>query len=279
MTNMIMGWLGKLTQWLRRFWRKLTRKGKGISLLVPFKADCGRRQETWEWLEQYWCSELPGAEIVMGHDDTIPFCKTAAVNDAADRAHGDVLVILDADAYVEPAVILNAAREIRQARKAGERLWYIPYRMFWRMTDKASRLVLESDPLNPLRFDGQPPIEMVEGINTGIDMPEYAKGHWFGALIQIMPREAFYAAGTMDERFRGWGGEDISFMHAVDTLWSKHKTTRNGVIHLWHPQRGATVHERMWAEQTEPGINSYLAWRYHKATGDARKMRELVYEV
>jgi predicted glycosyltransferase involved in capsule biosynthesis len=62
--------------------------------------------------------------------------------------------------------------------------------------------------------------------------------HHYGALILIMPRAAFEAAGGMDERFRGWGAEDVSFVHAVDTLYGRHRTLDASAHHLFHQTLG-----------------------------------------
>ena len=256
-------------------WHRKPRKGAGISLLVPFRSDSVRRQQTWDWLSSYWANELPGAEVIIGTDDNTPFCKTAAVNRAADMACGDILVILDADCYVSGDVIIEAASKIREAQANGQKLWFIPYRYFYRLSDANSRVVLMTPPDSPPRFFAAPPSYQLS------DEASYTKvnrGHWYGALIQILPTEAFDLLGGMDERFAGWGGEDVSFMHAVDTLYSKHRTTQNGVIHLWHPSKGANVKTREWLGQGGPNANGRLAWRYSLAVGDRAKMQSLVDE-
>src|ERR1700744_3825414 len=110
---------------LRR--RAAALRGSGISLLVPFRTDHGRRAETWSWLERYWRHELPGAEIVIGTDSHPAFSKTSAVNRAAAKATGDIFVILDADCYISGDVILSCAQNVGAARAAGHGLWYMPY--------------------------------------------------------------------------------------------------------------------------------------------------------
>ena len=89
-----------------------------ISLLVPLGGMDSTRQIAWDWLRQYWQDQLPGCEIVIGRDaqsrgkDPRPFSKTAAFNDAYNKSHGDVLVLLDADAYLDAQVVAHCVDRI-----------------------------------------------------------------------------------------------------------------------------------------------------------------------
>lgn len=251
----------------------LTRpSGEGISLLVPFRPDGAIRQRTWEWLEQYYAAALPGVEIVVAEDDGCdPFSKSIAMNNAEAQSHGDVLVLLDADCYIDPAVIMDCARRIRSARDRHRTLWYIPYRRFYRLNAAISRLILDSDPEHPIRMP-DPPDDCFRDHWTG-----ESNGHHWGALIQIMPREAFECVGGMDPRFRSWGSEDVSFMWAVDTLYGRHRTTDNPVYHLWHPSFGGNHRTKHWKGGT-PGQNNHLAMRYRSCLGDKARMEHLVDE-
>jgi predicted glycosyltransferase involved in capsule biosynthesis len=213
-----------------------------------------------------WLAQRNGTSYWTGN------CKTMAVNRARAKAHGDVYVILDADCYISGDIIADCAARIRKARRQGHRLWFVPYRHFFRLTPGATYKLVQSDPVHPYRFPSPPPAGDVEGREGS------SFGHWFGALIQIMPREAFDMAGGMDKRFRGWGGEDVSFMHAVDTLYSRHKTTDNDVLHLWHQKEGNLWRDRKWEGQAEPGTNDALSWRYYDCRGDRERMQRLVDE-
>ncbi len=245
-----------------------------ISLLIPFRADpsAPERVEIFDWTLKYWANALPDAEIIIGKSKGEVFSKTEAVNHAAKRAKGRVFVILDSDTYMRPEIIKQCADNIDKAVKRGQALWYIPYRHLYRLTQVAGRAVLDSDPLFPVQFP-QPPFEE-DILNSHGSM----HGHRFGALIQIMPREAFFAVGGMDPRFRGWGGEDVAFVRAVDTLYGSHKTTANDVLHIWHPTIGSNHKNRMWEGQTKHFPNMNLVSRYNRATGDAGRMRVLVDE-
>jgi glycosyltransferase involved in cell wall biosynthesis len=256
-----------------------------ISILVPFRPDNAYREAVWDWLRAYWEHELPDAEIIIGHDHESregnrPFSKTAAVNNAFRRSHGDIIVILDADAYLDGSVIKHCAQRLRQARSQHVRTWFVPYRHMYRLTREATERVLESCPDDPYRFPSPPDPGDIDG-TQGSYGPGQA--HKYGAMIMIMPREAFEEVGCMDPRFRGWGGEDVSFLRALDTLWGRHKNTHNDVLHLWHPKIHTHGYDptnqyltRVWDHQGKAGPNNRLATEYHKATWNRERMRKLV---
>jgi len=266
---------------LCRFFRV---KGYGISILVPLHLDgsCKRREENWDWLKRYWEKNLPGAEIIIGHDKDageIPFSKSVAVNDAAIRAHGDILVIVDADVYISVESVLHCAKEIRTATKRGNKLWFMPYRHLFRLTEQVSNKVIASDPLHPYAVSF-PPAEW-EFSNKAFfqDIPASRVGHWYGAMIQIMSKSAFYEVGGWDPRFRGWGGEDHAAMVAMDTLYGPHKTIPSQVLHLWHPVLtvdGPNGKKRLWSNQR--GNNDVLSGRYYYSLGNYKRMRKLIDE-
>lgn len=245
-----------------------------ISLLVPFRAERGNshRADTWNWLKAYWAKELPEAEIVIGRSKSAVFNKSEAVNAAAKKARGRIFVILDADAYIPGDVIRDCADRIEDAKLFGHNLWFVPYRHLYRLTESATRQLMDSSAESPVRFSSPPRQDDVLGANAS------SYGHHFGAMIQIMSRDAFRTVGGMDERMHGWGGEDISFVRLVDTLWGKHKTVDADVLHLWHPNIGVDFQTRKWEGQVQPGMNNNLSSRYNVATGDRQKMLRLAEE-
>jgi len=258
-------------------------KGRGISIIIPFRCTdtTHPRMKNIKWLTRYWKAQLPGAEVIIGEDPDLdrPFSKSVAVNDGVAKSTGDVLVIIDADGYIAAESVVHCAEEIRTARKRGHKLWFIPYRRFFRLTKWASWCLLESNPKHPLKF----PEPLTEDFILGDTDPTV--GHWYGAMIQICPREAFDLVGGWDERFRGWGGEDHAAMRAMDTLYSLHKTLPGMVLHVWHPQIGPQgvqnqVHwkERMWEGQSDPGANDALSGKYYGAYRNPERMRKLVDE-
>ena len=250
--------------------RRLRKKRPKISLLVPFRADDAGRQRNWDWLRHYWQCQLPDAEIVIGKDRGHPFSKTAAVNHAAKHAKGKFFVILDADAYLDPVSITTAVAKIERAERHGHRLWFIPYRVLYRLTEEAT---------NDLLFWGHPCLPY-QSFDDGDILSQEGSHHGrrFGAMAQVMPREAFFAAGGMDPRFRGWGGEDVSFVRAVDTMWGKHKTIDGDIYHLYHQKIGTDWRDRIWKDQRRPRVNENLASRYDRANNQTETMQSLINE-
>lgn len=254
-----------------------------ISLLVPFETMDPFRIAVWAWLAVFWKCHIPNVQIVVGRDHTskrpwwdwrppLVFSKTNAINDAFRRSNGDVIVIVDADVVLNPRVIRHCAERLRVYRKNGIRRWFMPYDKIYRLTQEVTDDLLLSDPCNPLPLPPTPRAQDVEGYD--------GSGQGYGALIQIMPREALELVEGADPRFVGWGGEDASLLHALDTLWGPFKETHNPVWHLWHPRHilghGKNFETRIWEGQESANVNNRLASAYRRARGDRDLMQALV---
>jgi glycosyltransferase involved in cell wall biosynthesis len=258
---------------LRYFLKKKLVNQPKISLLIPFSSKDRIRKRNFKWLLEYWRNELPEAEILIGRSKGKVFCKGEALNDAAQRSRGKVLVVLDADAYLPGSIINQCADNILDSLKRGHPLWYVPYRQLYRLKREITDDVINSDPRFPLRFTD--PIDKSYVIDQG-ESSRY--GHRFGAMITIFPIEGYDAIKCFDERFVGWGGEDIAFLRAMDTMFGKHKTTKTSVYHLWHPFIGETHPKRMWDKQSAPNSNGKLTLRYHHANRNWVKMNQIINE-
>lgn len=259
---------------LRMLSKHRHRKGQPkISILIPFSSKDPIRKNSFKWLLKYLEYKLPHAEVIIGKSKSKIFCKGEALNNAFDESTGKIIVILDADAYIDTRVIDKCADRILEEIEYGNRLWYVPYTHLYRLTKSATEIVLESDPRDPYRFTSPPPEWDVE--NHG-HTSKY--GNRYGAMIMMFPREAMYSIGCFDERFKGWGGEDVALVRALDTLYTKHKITRNDILHLWHPFIGENYKTRRWKGQESGSVNSELANKYHRASRHPFKMKELVEE-
>lgn len=246
---------------------KRKRKRPKISILIPFSSNNPNRIANFKWVLKYWKKELPDAEVIVGTSEGPVFCKSEALNVAARKSTGRVLVIMDADAYIAGEILNKCADRILRGTHP---LWFVPYRNLYRLSEKTTELIIKSSPSKPLRLNPSLlPLAEEEGYKS-----KY--GHRYGAMCMIFPREAYDVLGCFDERFKGWGGEDVALLRALDTLYGKHKTTNNDIYHLYHPFIGESYQTRKWEGQVNPNINSILANEYHKATRRPTKMRALV---
>lgn len=220
-----------------------------VSFLIPFRDADGTRTPGHEWMLKRWQHHYPNAEFIVEADDGVdPFNKSLAVNNAAKKATGDVFVILDADTWVEGPAMAHA---IDLAGNGGAH-WVIPARKSLRLTREFSETILASDPTGSLTV-----------VNKRAHVEQQG---WVVGFCHVVPRRAFEAVGGMDVRYRGWGGEDTSFVRALDVVVGKHRQLTGTVISLWHA-RPAYPDGRRWVGQGNEHFDARrdLASRYSKA--------------
>jgi glycosyl transferase-like sugar-binding protein len=205
-----------------------------------------------DWVEGYWSSAFPGAEFLIGADHREPFNRSACFNRGAERASGDIIVTIDADCVINPAIVLEGA-----ALVSGKAAWVVPWRSCFRLTEAATLEVLDQEP-GGYRSPRIPARGTWDGREPGIGLK-------FGGFCNVVPREAWELLGGMDERFQGWGSEDIGFSLALDTLWGPHLVPPVDAVHLWH-------HRPM----SRGTMNPALEIAYWQATGRPEEMRKLV---
>lgn len=259
-----------------KFFCWMPKKKPQVSLLVPFRDDNEHRVRVWHWLKRYWEANLSSLEIIEGHDPHYPFSKTTAVNDAASRARGRIFAIIDADTYLDARCLQQYLDNIDAAVKSGKRMWYIPYNHLYRLSEEATRACLGCDPEETYMVPHPPPPSWLEDAGMAKhDAAAKSSGHQYGALAQVVPREAFFMVNGMDPRFRGWGGEDVSFMNAVDTVYCQHCLGTNDVVHMYHARPGMSWDTRRWVGQPDVVANSRLTQRYTMSKSEPGFMRAL----
>ena len=231
-----------------------------LSILVPFRDADGARTPAMEWVVARWRYYWPEAEIILGTDDgTDPFNKSMAVNDAASRATGDHLCILDADVWMDPVLFDAALRKVEDGICA----WAQPARWAYRLRRDISERLIKIRPSQPL-----PRI-----VSAYAETSSPVVG-----FIWIVPRLGFEKMGGMDERVRGWGGEDSMFCIAADKVLGHRRSFSGQIISLWHPRPRDREGQRIWIGQDrsrEEGFKSALIKQYRSASGAAGMLRVL----
>lgn len=240
-----------------------------LSILVPFRDADGTRTPAKEWIVKRWAHHYPEAEIIEASDDGIdPFNKSMAVNNAAKQATGDIYIVLDADTWADTRWV-QAGIDIVATKQAH---WDIPCRKALRLKQDVSERIMQLDPTIP----ELPPL-------SSRDAETHAAVVGF---LWIISRKAYenigpYADGGygMDERIRGWGGEDTMFTWAMRVLNGHPRRGVGTLMSLWHPRPRDSNRERVWVGQGERRLTEQakreLASRYSQARNPAR-MREVL---
>lgn len=238
-----------------------------VSVLVPFHPDrlTGyHRYKAWRWLENRWRAwmeaqqgstgtwvELIVSDVPFFEGRPGRFRRVEALNRAADKAQGRVLVIADADVAFQGWWLDEAIRLVQ----TGVQRWVLPAeaRSF---TEEATKELL----------DRPPSIEWLAG-----DVESITAFSW--SRLMVLPAEAFWRVGGFDPRHDGWGEEDVCFGVAVETLWGPHFRLPGASVHLWHPAAQEDTYG-------QPGFEASraLADRYRAAAGDPDAMAALVAE-
>lgn len=222
-----------------------------VSILVPFRAEVSNmaRSEAWLWNQQRWTALFPDAELVVGEDTGgSPFSKSCAVNDAYQHSTREVLVIADADAVPDYELI---ARGVATAEERARLV--VPWGRITRLCERDTRFLLRQPPEADL-----PRRKWVA--DSSSPSPHTA------ATLIIITRADFEMVNGMDERFRGWGHEDVSFWRCCAKMQGMPiEIRRMHMLTLWH-SRPYAEGGRVWEGEQRPNeINRYLAKRYQFA--------------
>jgi hypothetical protein len=136
------------------------------------------------------------------------FNKSWALNVAARHARGDFLLIHDADYVVPRDYVRQCCRVLGQVESVR------PSRFNFHLDQASTRRLVESRSAGP-----EPRLEAVVQNNP---------------TPMAVRRKTYWDVGGHDERFVGWGGEDVEFLSRLRTR----SISEGGwlpVIHLWHP--------------------------------------------
>ena len=235
-----------------------------VSILVPFRDVEGDRSELWAFVRERLELEMPEAEIVVASDDgDLPFHKTLALNRAAAEATGDVFVIFDADTFVDTDVMRALVAQVA----ARPDIWGQPYRTKIKLNEATTRMILDAGPA------------WHEAIDLRAHGQQESRTTFWAAPPLVLHREAWNTVGGTDERFLGWGQEDVAFATALNVLVGGPLRQRKGdALHLNHSRQGVSGNDS-WLGQTEEQkkANIWLNGRY-RAARTAEKMRALLEE-
>lgn len=207
-----------------------------VALIVPFRGGEPHRDRAWEYVRAHYATHHPGWEVVVA-DCPGTWAKGAAVNAAVASTDADVLAIVDADLFIDPAVLEHAVD------LAPTVPFVVPHITVHRL-DEPSTEALYAGRTQPRTLTKQP----YEGL--------------VGGGMVVLTREAFDTVHGMDERFLFWGSEDIVFGMAMETLVGPHHRLFGELWHCFHPY---VAHPNRVPEESDRLVRLYDAARYHPA--------------
>lgn len=203
-------------------------------IIVPYRADPHRDRLlsfTARWRDAV-------GQTVLAPSPDGPFNRAAALNRAArDLLHAgaDVLVIADGDVDIAPVQVKEA---IGHALVTG--CLTLAFDAYVGFHEVATERILGGEPIG----------HMVR--------PSTRRTHESSCVV--IPRDVWDRVGGFDERFQGWGQEDVAFVHSVRLLAGPIERTRGPVYHLWHPKAAEKNRlDPLWV------ANQRLGRRYREA--------------
>lgn len=208
--------------------------GNGLSIVIPSGCPEPSRDAALEYLKHYYSHHL-GAEIVVSAEYSKPYRKSLAINRGVARASHDLILIIDADILVQPELLHEGIEAVRNGSP-----FAFPYRQVFNLSAEATEQVYRLDPdeVFSVSLDGSMRTKRLATTGRG--------------GFQIFARETFEAVRGYDERFAGWGGEDVCFALAAYSMFGQGHDIQ-GVephLHLWHtkPLRSVSPrNRRLWA--------------------------------
>lgn len=180
-----------------------------IRFMVPWRPDDGHRDKLWRFAQGWWARECPDITIVEGESPPGAFNRSAAINNAA-KGDWDFGIVLDAD-VVAPGSQINAALAVAHVT---DRVTF-PFDIFLGLTPNMTARAISGD-----REHWERGCRYTSKIHE--------------SSIVVIPRGVWEETGGFDERFVGWGQEDVAFAHSARLLTGGLNRVAGAVWHLWH---------------------------------------------
>lgn len=219
-----------------------------LQVCIPYRSDGGYRDRIFEYTLPRWSGLLPGVPVSIGDHEGEPLNRSRARNRSA-QGSWDIAIFSDAD---------NAALSERPIRRAITKAGATKGMVYAHDV----RLGLDENATEDV-LTGRSHLAAVHAAER--DMNTFS-GIW------VIHRDLWETLGGFDEKFQGWGFEDLCFMHAAGQLGSVNRVA--GIVyHLWHPRPAGGDHDHEHYR-----ANEVLWHRYLAALGDRQAMHDLVWE-
>lgn len=233
-----------------------------VRFLVPWRSDSEYRDQLWDFTRTKWQTDFPDIPVVLGESPRGAFNRSAAINDAA-QGDWDVAIVLDADVILEP----DQLRAAITVAATSERLTFA-FEEYCGLTPHMTSRILSDEPVrnqwSPKPQWQSPDVWRRGGVRFRSVVHE--------SSVVVVPRGLWDELGGFDERFVGWGQEDVSFAQAARVIGGGQMRIPGTVWHLWHA-RSVDRNEHLGNYRA----NQALGDRY-RATTEPEAMRALLAE-
>ena len=198
-----------------------------VSVVIPWRdGGCEYRRRNVAEAQRHL--EGLGWQVILADSDHEDFNRAAARNRGVERATGEVIVIHDADMLIPHNLLTQAAKRALSTGKMQH-----PYHKVRYLTEAGTRAALEGRPV------------------TRRDYLHDSAGAPGGCAI--LPRKSWQ---PYDERFTGWGHEDIEWATRIRKAIGQQWGTET-VHHMWHPpaakdERTQANHDLLYATDEAP---------------------------
>jgi len=222
-----------------------------VVILVPRRAGEEARDRAWGHCKRVL--ELQTGWPIFEADSEGIWNRSQAINRASTLA-GDweQAVVIDADTVHEPYMLLNAIYLLRNNPGS-----VVPWTVRWKLSESGTERFLARGVRGVPRHN-RDDLDKQDGTPLRIHVL------YRGGTIAVS-RESWELVGGFDERFEGWGHEDVAFRVALNTLTpTRVREIRGSIWHLWHPR--ATPHQP----------NEILKRAYQGAMGNPSALREVM---
>ena len=220
-----------------------------VAILMPTGITDEWRAAARNYIARWYATHFPDADLHFGECASAEWSKGEAIDDAAAKTSAETLVLADADSFMLDAEDLRAA--IQLVSTAGHP-YAVPHSKVYRLrADETSRIEAAPELVPRLGYTARP---VYEGP--------------IGGGITVVSRSAFELVRGIDRRFLGWGGEDVAFGWALQTLAGPGPRLSGRLVHLWHPHPAPNLRGSVASEA--------LVAKYRAARGVHRRMAAVV---
>lgn len=215
-----------------------------VTVAVPFRAGALDREIHADYVAARLREMLPDADHLVV-DVEGEFSRARVRNEAVRRAGSGVVVLCDADTIPEEQPLRDAIAGASQDGRL-----HLPYTRYRALSPEGT-LAVYARGVHP----SDAPVEDESRRPIG--------GVW------VIDADAWWAAGGMDEAFKGWGFEDDAFHTAANVLLGQTVRHEGTITHL---------HHKPAANLQSPGYraNRSRFQQYVRARRDPEQMRKLV---